>query len=173
LERAVSEPAKVYKVDNSAHSIDIPTLKPLTINFNRDGDTFGYHETVEYTKRTVPLRQFGKQMEVQHESYYEMSKERVDRDYQEFYNGLVDNCKTLFIQDPVFDVQYNALTHTDTISWKVWAGSDQIEFFKDLFIGPPEIVEVEKRVYIPQYPNTLRECFKRAWALIKMRFKHE
>jgi hypothetical protein len=130
-----------------------------------------YVTDASFSQRELKLHKFGKSMYIDHAAYYEMNQEYLDRDYQEFYNGLVDNCKTLYIKDPQFKIHYDAMRHQDIVSWSVLAGSDQIDFFKDLFQGPPEIVEVEKRVYIPTYPNTLRECFKRAWVLIKMRFK--
>jgi len=107
-----------------------------------------------------------------------MSQEYIDRDYQVFYEELLDNCKELFIQDPQFTVYYDAMRHQDVVSWQVRAGSQQFDFFKDLFkcqethYDDLAVREVEKKIYIPEYPNTLRECWKRAWVIIKMRFKH-
>jgi hypothetical protein len=167
----MTEPAKVTRVPREAHNVDIPIYLPISqmlVNGLDVTDSFS-HAAFQY--KTLHLHQFAKSMYVDHAAYYEMSQEYLDNDYQMFYNGLVDNCKEIYIKDPVFTVHYDALRHQDVVSWSVMVGSEQLDFFKDLFVGPPEIREVEKRVYIPTYPNTLRECFKRAWVLIKMRFK--
>lgn len=163
----MTEPAKVHKVHNAISSVEI-AVPPKSFIIN--GYDYANQLTdVSFSTRRLPLRRFGKQMTVEHASYYEMSHDILRLDYQEFYDGLVDNCKDLFIQDPKFDVYYDAFQHKDIISWAVYAGSDQIEFFKDLFTGPPEIREVE--IEIPVYPQTLRECFKQMWVIIKKRFK--
>ena len=169
----MTEPARVTRIPSNVYSVDIPKMQPLKTFLVDGNDLTDYVENLSFTSRNLKLHQFGKQMYVEHASYYEMSYDYIEKDYNDFYKGLVDNCKDLFIQSPAFNVTYDAMRHQDIVSWKVYAGSDQIDFFKNLFIGPPEIVEVEKRVYIPTYPNTLRECFKRAWVIIKGRFSRE
>jgi hypothetical protein len=171
MEKKMTEPAKVTRIPSDVYSVDIPKFQPISsliVNGTEMGD---YFSNASFSAKNLKLHQFAKSLTVDHAAYYEMNKEILDRDYQTFYNGLVDNCKAIYIQDPQFNVFYDAMRHQDTISWRVMVGSEQIDFFKDLFVGPPEIREVEKRVYIPVYPNTLRECFKRAWVLIKNRFK--
>lgn len=169
----MTEPAKVHRIPSGISSVEIPIIQPIGAFFVNNVDMTPLLDNATFSSRRLPLRQFGKQMTIDHGAYYEMSQEYLDRDYQEFYNGLVDNCKDLFIQEPRFDVHYDALQHKDIVSWSVLAGSDQIEFFKDLFTGPPEIREVEVEILVPVYPQTIRACIKQMWAIIKRKFRHE
>jgi hypothetical protein len=167
----MTDPAKVYKVQNGIASVEIPIYSKLSRILLNEVDITDKVANVSFQSKSLKMHKFGKSMVINHEVYHDMKQEYLDRDYEMFYDELVDNCKTLFIQDPIFTHRYDAMRHEDVVSWSVLAGSEQFDFFKDLFKAPPEIVEVEKRVYIPTYPNTLRECFKRAWVLIKARFK--
>ena len=169
----MTEPAKVHRIPNGIFSVEIPNIQPMTEFFVNNVDMTPLLDNTSFSSRTLPLRKFGKQMTIEHGAYYEMSREYLDMSYQEFYNGLVDNCKTLFIQEPKFDVFYDSLQHKDIVSWSVLAGSDQIEFFKDLFTGPPEIREVEVEILVPVYPQTIRDCIKQMWTIIKRKFRHE
>ena len=164
------EPAKVTRVPEDAYHVNLPVFSDFSQFMLGDVDITNNIRNVSFSTKRLNLHKFGKSMYTDHAAYYEMSQEFLDNDYQMFYNGLVDNCKELYIKDPVFTVHYDAMRHQDIVSWSVLAGSEQLDYFKNLFQVPPETVYRE--VEVPVYPQTLRECFKQAWVIIKRRFRH-
>ena len=160
-----NEPANVYKIHPDANRVDYAAY-----------DKGIFHMP---TTRSLDLHEFANTFRMPHESYIEMQHEVLDRDYDRFYNGLVDNCKTLFVGDCIKTVYYDPMQQEDVASWHVRVGSEQIDYFKDLFkcqerhYDDLAVRTVEKKIYVPEYPNTLRDCWKRAWVLIKQRFRRK
>lgn len=158
----MTEPAKVYKVQNDISSVDYP-------EFNDRTNTFITHRS--------NLQSFGKNISVSHGDYHDMAKDILDRDYSIFIKEMEDNCKVLFVTDPVYSHNYDTMTHTDKIGWSVRVGSPQLDYFKELYkcqlthYNDLEVRWMETKV--PVEPTTLRECFKQAWRIIRKRFSRE
>lgn len=160
-----NEPANVYKVHPDAHNVNYAA-------YDR-----GIFETP--ATKTLDLHKFSNTFRIPHESYIEMQEQVLDRDYDRFYNGLVDNCKTLFVGDCIKSVYYDAMKQEDVASWHVRVGSEQIDYFKDLFkcqerhYDDLAVRTVEKKIYVPELPHTIRECLSQAWIIFKKRFRRK
>lgn len=156
----MTEPAKVYKVQNDISNVEYPQFNDNAVVMSRS-----------------TLRNFGKKINVGHVDYHEMANDILDRDYKAFMRELEENCKLLFVTDPVYSHHYDSLSHTDNLGWSVRLGSPQLDYFSELFkcklthYNDLEVRWIETEV--KTYPQTLRECFKQAWVIIKRKFKHE
>lgn len=163
--------AQVMKLAQGSTFVRIPRLHPVDNLWINGTDYTESVTNLSFFHDEHPLLTFGAAKYVAHEVDTRINEWEIAKEYQKFYDDLVKHCKNIYICEPRFSTGYDAMKNQDVVSWKVDVWSPQFDFFRDLFNTPAEIREVE--IEIPIYPQTLRECFKQMWVIIKKRFKHE
>lgn len=167
--------AKVVRVPNSAYTVQIPKATPIEGHYSLSGCdmTTAAVSNVSFSIDEHTLLNFGGAKRYPTEVDTRINEWDIRREYEKFYNELVEHCKHLYISEPWFSSGYDAMRHEDVVTWKVNAWSPQFDFFRDLFHEPEHIRTVEKKVYVVELPHTIRECLKQAWIIFRKRFSRE
>ena len=170
------EPAEVRKVSNHIHSVQVPVIsQPVQVYFGEKNVTDTI-ERLNFTTEEFVLHHFGKYMSLNNIAYDDYATYVMQSDFNEFYQDLVDNCKHLFIDEPVFNTGYDTFTDSYRVGWTVRAGGPELDFFNKLFADkifyderiPAAEIHI-KEVLVE--PHTVRECLRCLWKVLKNKFR--